>query len=85
MRDAERVHKINCGCNLMGNIACSSLRNNKLTLVQVRKQIAADKQLHNDLNVILVLKNVIKTDNARMLQLLDHFNLSFQQLQIFQV
>ena len=68
----------------MCDVFCAPLRNYKIAITKVREEVAASQTLHYDIYVVLVLKNVVELDDARMLTDLEHFYLPLQQLKILQ-
>ena len=83
MRDAERMKIVYGGRNLMCNASRQILADNELALVEEREEVAAVEHLHDDVNRVLVFKDVIKLDYVRMLADFEHFDFSLEQLKVF--
>lgn len=61
----------------MNDRAGPLLRDYKLALVKVGKQVTPCQDLHNNLYVVCIFKNIIKPNYVWMLNDLDHFDLTF--------
>ena len=68
----------------MRNMLGAALRDCEVAIAQVRKEVTSLEEFHNNVDVVLVFKHVIKTDDAWMLADLEHFNFSLEQFKIFQ-
>lgn len=62
----------------MSDLATSILRELKLSLLQIPKEITTLQVLHHNVKIVLVLKNIVKSCNVRVLAYLEHFDFSFQ-------
>ena len=82
MRDSKRVQVENGSGELMSNLTSLVFRDSKLSLVHEGEEIAAVKNLHHDVDGVLILKDVIEFDYVRMLAHLQHLYLAFKQLQV---
>ena len=71
--------------HLMRNDTGSSLSDDEVLGVQVRKEVASAKHFHHNVNIVLVLKHVIELDDVRVLTYFQNLNFSFQQLQVLQL
>jgi hypothetical protein len=45
----------------MSDLSGSVLRNYKIPVMQIGKEISSFEHLHNDVDIFLVLKNIVKT------------------------
>ena len=64
----------------MCQLLCTLLWNTEIALFKVSEQIAAAQLLHNDVDVVLILEDIKKADDVRVLA---HFeNLDFPSLQL---
>ncbi len=63
----ETVEEINRCCDLVDDLSRSGLRNDKLAILQIRKQVTAFEKLHHDLDVVLTFEYIEKSNNAGML------------------
>lgn len=84
MRNAEIMHKVDGGCNLVDNGARPGFRDNKFALVKIREKVATPEQLHHDLNVVLTFEHIEKANNTGVLADLEHLDLTLDELQILE-
>lgn len=68
----------------MSNYTGSSLWHYEFALVQVSEQITANEQLHHNLDWVLILKNIVESDNAGVLQNLDYLDFTLEEFKILQ-
>ena len=66
----------------MGKLLGTFLTNSELSLLQVAEQVTTVKLLHDDVDVVLVLKNIEEANNVWMLTHFENFNFSSLQLDI---
>lgn len=64
----------------MGQLLCTFLRNGEIPLFKVSEQITAAQLLHDDVDVVLILEDIKKANDVRMLAHLE--NLDFPSLQL---
>lgn len=62
----------------MSDLATSILRELELSLLQIPKEITTLQVLHHNVKIVLVLKNIVKSCNVRVLAYLEHLDFSFQ-------
>lgn len=82
MRYSIRVKIEERSGDLMGKLPSSLLSYLELSFFQVGKQITAIQLFHDDVDVILILKNVQQADNVRMLAHFEDLNLTSLKLNI---
>ena len=71
------------GCrNLMRELLRTILSYRELPLLQVAEQVATVKLLHDDVDVVLILKDIEEANNVWMLTHLENFYFSSLQLNI---
>ena len=80
MRDAKLVQIVNCSGDLMGDASRKILTNDELSLVQESEEVTSIEDLHDDVNRVLILKNVVELDNVRVLAHFKNLDLTLQQL-----
>ena len=51
----------------MGNYPSSWLSDDEVFVVQIWEEVTSSKYLHNDIDVVLILKNIMELDYVRML------------------
>lgn len=73
---------VQSSCNLVGHLFGTRFRNSEFPLFKVGKEVTTVKLLHNDINVVLILKNVKEPNNVRMLTHFKDFNLTTLKLNI---
>ena len=69
----------------MGNHPSSWLSDDEVFVVQIWEEVASSEHLHNDIDVVLILKNIMEFDYVRMLTNFKNLNLSFKKFQIFEL
>lgn len=84
MGNAEIVQVVQRDGDLMRELPCTIFRQPEPPLLKVGEEVAAGEEFHHDENVILVLENVFKLDDVRMLANFEDFNLALKHLLIFQ-
>ena len=82
MSHTIRVQVVEGSSNLMGKLLSTFLTNRELSLLQVAEQVTTVKLLHDDVDVVLVLKNIEEANNVWMLTHFENFNFSPLQLDI---
>ena len=82
MSHTVRVQVVEGSSNLMGKLLGTLLANRELSLLQVAEQITTIKLLHDDVDVVLVLKDIEEANNVWMLTHFENFNFSSLQLDI---
>jgi hypothetical protein len=68
----------------MSNLSSSVLWNFELPLFQVIKEVSSLQVFHDNVDIVLVFKNVFKFNDVRVLADFQDFDFSFQQFLIFQ-
>ena len=82
MSHSVRVQVVE-GCrNLMRELLRPVLSHRKLPLFQVAEQVATVKLLHDDVDVVLILKDIEEANNVWMLTHLENFYFSSLKLDI---
>lgn len=67
----------------MCNHLCSLLGNFEVFGFEVREEVTTLKILHDDVDIVGVLKDIVESNDVRMLADFEHFDFSFEQLDIF--
>ena len=83
--DSKRVEVVNRSGQLMSDDASSILTDSEVLGVQVGEEVTAAEHFHDDVDVVLVLEYIVELDDVGVLADFQHFNLSFQQLQVLQL
>ena len=84
MHNAETVQVVKGSGKLMCDAACIIFFNTERALLQEGKEVAAGEILHHNVEVVLVLEDVIKSDDVGVLADLKHLNFPLQQLLVLQ-
>lgn len=69
----------------MRDVLCDVLSHSEFALFKERKQIATFKIFHDNVEVVLIFKNVIQLDDVGVLANLEHLHLSLEQLLVLDV
>lgn len=83
MSYAKRVQVVNRSSNLMCNNLCSILSDFEIPALQIIKEITSFEIFHHNIDVVRVLKNIIKANDIWMLTNFKNFNFSFKKFNIF--
>jgi len=84
MCDSVAVHIVDASGDLMSYVPCTVLRDLELPSVEVLEEITARAVLKHNVDVLRILKNIDHPYDVRVLADLEHLNLSFLQLELFQ-
>ena len=76
------VEVVEGGSDLVRELLGALLSHSERALFQVGEEITSVELLHNDIDVVLVLKKIKKTDDMRVLAHLEDFDLTTLQLHI---
>ena len=60
----------------MCDVLCAPLRDHEVAITKVREEVATSQTLHDDIYVVLIFKNVVESDYARMLAHFQHLYLA---------
>lgn len=82
MGDTERVQVEQGGGQLMGEFLRALFGDSEITSFEVVEQISTGEVLHHDVNVVLVLEEIQKSDNVRVLAHLQDFDFTSLELNI---
>ena len=82
MGHAVRVQVIQCRGNLVRQLLGTSLSNRECTFFEVAKQITACQLFHDDVNIVLILKDIQQSNNMRVLAHLEDFDLTSLQFDV---
>lgn len=83
MSYAKRVQVVNRSSDLMCNNLCSILSDFEISALQIIKEITSFEIFHHNIDVVRVLKNIIKANDIWMLTNFKNFNFSFKKFNIF--
>ena len=67
---------VQSSCNLVGHLFSTRFRNSEFPLFKVGKEVTTVKLLHNDIDVVLIFKNVQESDNVWVLTHFKDLNLT---------
>ena len=67
---------VQSSCNLVGHLFSTRFRNSEFPLFKVGKEVTTVKLLHNDIDVVLIFKNIQESDNVWVLTHFKDLNLT---------
>lgn len=82
MGHTVRVEIVKCGGDLMRQHFGTIFRDRERSFLEVGEEISTIELLHNDVDVVLVLKDIKETDDMRVLTHLENLDLTTLQLDI---
>ena len=84
MGDTKGMEVIDGGCNLMGYLPGSLFGDFEVLGLEIVEEVTTFEVLHDDVNVVRILKHIVESDDVWMLAHFQHFNLSFEQFEILE-
>jgi len=73
---------VQSGSNLMGKLLGAFFWDSERTLLKIAEKITAVELFHDDVDVVLILKDIQKANNVRVLAHLEDLDLSALKLNI---
>jgi len=73
---------VQSGSNLMGKLLGAFFWNRERTLLKIAEKITTVELFHDDVDVVLILKDIQKANNVRVLTHLEDLDLSALKLNI---
>ena len=77
-----RMQVVQSGSNLMGKLLGAFFRDSERTLLKIAEKITTVELFHDDVDVVLILKDIQKANNVRVLTHLEDLDLSALKLNI---